>query len=163
VDDTDLVVETDKYAFVPDYSVDSTDLIVSNGDLATISGEDLIKKSIIRKLKTHLGSYEILLKTYVSNNVETNSETISDIIAVKNGSNYGSKIGIILSEPINLRTIQLLKSKISESVNSDERISLKDVQVELKQDAGTILVTVTYELVSSGQTSTATAEISPTN
>jgi hypothetical protein len=158
----DLLVEGSKLSFIPDTVFDDNDLVIQDGDLVTILGDEAIKKSIIRRITTNTGAYEVVVKTYEYNNVETGSEIISDIITLKVGTTYGSDIGKMLSEPLSFSNIQKIKSKLLENINLDPRINVTDIEVQLNQETGSLIAKVNYELVGSGQTSSTTVAVSPT-
>lgn len=158
----DLLVTGSSYYFAGPDLFDDADLSVVGGDLAIVSGEDSLKKSIFRRLVTPTGIYQITVKTYEQNNIETGTSSVGAVQTVVNGDDYGSNIGLYLSEPITLNTVSLIKEDVIAYVSKDDRINLIDLELELSKEYGSIVIKINYEIVETGQTATATVEVNPT-
>ncbi len=156
-DQGDLQIETGNFGYVAGFSIDDPDFVVVNGDLSLITNEELIKRSIIRRITTKVGDYSKLIYGYKT--AGSSGTAITETETVENGTDYGSDLGTLLSEPFNLVFIQKLKTKLFEAINKDDRINVLDIQFELKQEFGEIKVTVSYELTDSSETGTLTTDV----
>lgn len=139
--DVDLVLESDSIKSIPFFTIDNPDLVVKDGDLAFVGGDEQIKNSIIRKLKAEAGSYELLIQTYAD------STPTSNTVVLRYGSTYGSNLGSVRSEPVNSTTINKIKQIVVSTIESDGRITIQDTpQVSFVPANGSIKIDINYTI-----------------
>jgi phage baseplate assembly protein W len=115
---SDLVMEEDRINIIGAVPREDLDLEVENGDLKLITGIDNLKRSLVRRLKTALGSYGMLAGGLSS----SGAKTVTLI-----GETYGTRLGDLMSEPITNDWIRHVLDTLQSALVQEERIRVVNV------------------------------------
>lgn len=129
------------------------DLMVEDGDLAVLTGADVVQAALIRRLRTPLGSYGILIGSLDDQGYWA---------ITRMGTSYGSDMGRMISEPLTNAWIRSFISLITATLSSDTRIRLANIDVDIFDPSrGMVRFIIEYEIVDDGAAGTLTLETSP--
>lgn len=148
----DLVIEpdSDTISVVPR---EDLDLLIEDGDLAVASGPRVIAAALVRRLRTPLGFYALLIGTF---------DEDGNKIILRSGATYGSNAGRMLSEPLTNDWIRGFVQLLTEALSEESRIRLVDIDVDIFDPSrGQVSFLVNYEIVGTGTVDSLTLETEP--
>lgn len=149
---TDLILEKDDPT-IASLPRDDLDFLVEDGDLAIVQGINVIKDALIRRLRTPLGQYGVLIGGY---------DDEGQKVIIRHGVGYGSDAGRMISEPLTNTWIRSFVELITATLGEEDRIRLVDVDVDIYDPArGMVRFTIKYEIADSGDVENLTLETAP--
>jgi hypothetical protein len=119
----DLTMETE-LAIISGVPREDLDLEVENGDLKVSVGPVAVRNALVRRLRTPLGAYTALYSSY-----KDSQDPNSPKIIVSTGSEYGSVLGKLVSEPLTNDWIRSFVNTLADAVNLDKNVTLENIEL----------------------------------
>lgn len=134
---SDLLLQKDT-RIIASVPIEDIDFDVQDGDLAIVSDGDNIKESLIRRLRTPLGAYQLMVFSYNEDGILTN---------LFYDSSYGSTLHTFISEPLTRNWIKTFTDTVTSVVSEDTRVSILDVNLDIVDlSKGMVRLSISYEI-----------------
>lgn len=108
------------------------DLLTDNGDFRLISGADLIKTALIRRLGTPEYGYRRWVRT---------KDGLKEL-----DPSYGDRVYLYLSAPLSHSNAEQVRLAILNCMQAEERIEVLSVVVNATSEVGQIVISATYRI-----------------